>query len=149
MQDDQEFDKSFRVTFVVHLVLMIAPVLFALVIAFLGDKQMFPHLIEATHVVVLSVLAIIAVALLVVRERMATAGARSALDSGQSALGALAAAQLMRSAINETVAVLGLLAFLLTANMGMSLVFIAVGLFALVRTRPNKEEWRKATRGRR
>ena len=35
---------------------------------------------------------------------------------------ALAAAQLMRSAINETVAVLGLVAFLLTAKMGLSII---------------------------
>jgi hypothetical protein len=149
MQDDTELDKSFRVTFVVHLVLTIAPLFYALIIAFLGDRQMFPHLIESIHVVVLGVLAVAAVLLLYFRERMATTGARTALDGGQSTLEALAAAQLIRGAMNETVALLSLLAFLLTANIGMSLVFVVVGMYAMVRTRPNKDEWRKASGGRR
>ena len=150
MQADQELNKNFKVTSVVHLVFMVAPVIYALIIAFLADKSMLPQLDERLHAVVLGTVATAAVVLLLVRERLSPAGARAALAKGQSVPEALAAAQLMRSAINETVAVLGLVAFLLTAKMGLSLVFIAVGLFALVRTRPNKDEWRAAaTKGRR
>ena len=149
-EDEQKLNKVFKSTVIVHWAFTAFPVILALVLAFLGDREMFPHLIESTHVVVLSVLAAGSLVLLLMRERWAVKGARSSLTAGQSAPEAMAAAHLIRSTVSVTVAVLGLLGFMLTANMGMALVFVAVAFYALVRGRPDKDEWRRGiSKGRR
>ena len=117
----------------------------SLMIAFIANRSVLPFFDQSLHVPVLATLAVLAVVLLFVREKASAAKALTTLTATRSVPKALAAAQLMRSAINEAVALLGLFAFGMTGNMGMSLVFVGVGFFALVRTRPLKREWRAAT----
>ena len=145
MQDHRELDGNFRKTYLVHLILMIVPMIASPMIAVIANRSAFSFLDQHVHVPVLGTLAVVAVVLLFIREQTSAARALRVLTATRSVPKALAAAQLMRSAINEAVALLGLLAFLLTGNMGMSLVFVGVGFFALVRTRPLKHEWRSAT----
>ena len=150
MQDEAEFEKAFKASFIVHIAFIIAPVVYAVAMIVLDDMRMKPRFDEELHGFVLGGFAVVSVILLLLRERLATQGARSALKQGQGIAESLAAAHIMRSSMNETVAVLGLVGYLLTANMGVSAAFMGVGLFALVRGRPIKSEWRAAVmKGRR
>jgi hypothetical protein len=150
MQDDAELNRSFKASFVIHIAFMVAPVVYAVAMVVLNGKGMKPRLDDGLHVVVLAGFAGIVVLLLLMRERLAIRGARSALAQGQGIAESLATSHVIRASLNETVAVLGLGGFLLTANLGVALALVAVGLFALVRGRPIKDEWRSAvTKGRR
>jgi hypothetical protein len=148
--DDAELQRAFKASLIIHVAFLIAPVFYAIAMVVLDDMRMKPRLDEGLHLFVLGAFALVAVVLLLLRERLAVQGARTALNQGQGIPESLAAAHVMRSSMNETVAVLGLVGFLLTANLGVSLAFVGVGLFALLRGRPIKNEWRRAvTKGRR
>jgi hypothetical protein len=144
MQNDAELNRSFKPSLVIHIVFMVAPVIYAIAMVMLDDKRMKPRLDDGKHVIVLAGFAAISVLLFLLRERLAVRGARSALAQGQSIAESLATSHMIRASMNETVAVAGLMAFLLTANLGVGIGFVAVGLFALVRGRPIKDEWRRA-----
>lgn len=150
MQNDAELNRSFKASLILHVAFMVAPVIYAITAVILDDMRMQPRLDEGLHVLVLVGFAVVSVALFLLRVRFALAGTRTALSQGQSIPESLAAGHVIGAAINETIAVLGLVAYLLTANLGISLAFMGVGLFALYRGRPIKDEWRAVvTKGRR
>ena len=148
---EAELDRSYRASLILHVVFLAAPLAYAGVIYALASSEMVPRYREGETLrwLIPTLLGVLSVALIVTRGFWARRGAQASLKRGQSVAEALAAAHVIRSSINETMAVFGLLVYMLNADAWQSVPFIAVGFLALVRERPNKTEWRRAvTKGR-
>jgi ABC-type sugar transport system permease subunit len=142
---EAELERSYRASLILHVVFLAAPLAYVAVIYALASNDMLPRYRagETMRWLIPTLLGVLSVALIVTR------GAQASLKRGQSVAEALAAAHVMRSSINETIAVFGLLVYMLNADAWQSVPFIAIGFLALVRERPNKTEWRRAvTKGR-
>jgi uncharacterized membrane protein len=148
---EDELERSYRASLILHGVFLAAPLVYVGVIYVLDGDDMLPRYREGETLrwLIPTLLGALSVALIFSREKFARRGAQTSIKRGQSVAEALAAAHVMRNAINETIAVFGLLVYMLNADVWQSVPFIAVGFLALVRGRPNKSEWRKiVTKGR-
>ena len=151
-QREDELGRSYRASLILHIVFLAAPLVYVGVIVVLADREMLPRYRQGETLRWLfpTLLAVASMGLLVSREFFARRGAVASVRRGQSVAESLATAHVMRNAVNETIAVFGLLVYVLNADVWQAVPFIAVGFLALVRGRPNRTEWRRAvTKGRR
>mgnify|MGYP003387422125 CR=1 FL=1 len=142
LQDQIELNRNFTISFIISVVFTLALLIYAGAMATFDRMGMEPELGKSQHFPAVAGLALTSLALLAVRERLSIMGARAMMTKDRGLARALAARHVIRASVNEAVGVLGVGNFLLTGNLGVSLAFLGVGLFALIRARPSKEEWR-------
>ena len=123
------FDSVFRRTRAVFWAFQAAPFATIAVLFYLRSLERRGWFEEqpSLQYVIVAVLALASLAQLRVRETVARRTAEQSRSRGESAWEAQAAAELARMALNEVIAIHGLVAFLITANLWLALPFMLLG----------------------
>lgn len=143
----EELDRVFRRTQVVFWAFLAAPLAYIaamFVLSGIGQEPVFDE--GWTLYILVGILAVASAVQIAAREYMAKRTIRQARDRGQNVSEALAAAETMKMALTESIAVYGLFMFLLTAELWLALPFIFIGALALYASRPRKDRWREAAK---
>ena len=101
---------------------------------------------DSMRYVVVAVLAVVSTVGLTAREYLTKRTVQQSRDRGESIWDALATGELMRMTINESVAIYGLVIYVLTMEPGLAVPFISVAAVALYLSRPRRDLWREAAK---
>lgn len=142
-----ELDRVFKRTQVVFWAFLAAPFAYVAAMFAIQAIEQEPVIDDGwTRNVVVTVLAAVSAVQLASRGYMAKRTLRQARSRGETMWEALATAEIMRMTLAESVAVYGLVLFLVTTEFWTALPFILVGTMALYASRPRKDHWREAAK---
>ncbi|MDA0799484.1 MAG: hypothetical protein O2884_12565 [Chloroflexi bacterium] len=146
MQSTDEVDKNYRAAMVLQFAFMAAIPIYGVTIAVFSSRGWEEQVLNSDipHVAILAAFSVISALLLLSRGLFAGRSARAAISKGKPPSEWLLAAQFTSVQFTSPIALFGLVYYMATADVNMSLPFLVVGLFALYRGRPNKEGWRAA-----
>lgn len=83
----------------------------------------------------------LAIVIMLTREKGTAIVFNQAINTGGTVVDGLSAAHVLRLLLNEAIAVMGLVGYLMLGNITLAAPFVALGIAALYRSRPDKGQW--------
>ena len=143
MHQNQKVDRIFRSGMILYSAYFIASVIYGVVMvgfAMTGWAGMLDDPGVAAWLVPVAFTAL-AVVIVLTREIWTAKVFNQAINTGGTVVDGLSAAHVLRLLLNEAIAVMGLASYLMLGNIFLAAPFVAVGIAALYRSRPDKGQW--------